>query len=284
MSGAMPIDRGEPHHARACAFFPWLAAGVVFLSAIQVAVLTASLVSLRLTRLVALGVLVVALLAVWFVWSGLKDDGAIAPPWAGVSEQRWGWLIAGLFAALYLLLFACAATVPDVSWDANTYHLPTIQQWFQTGRVAWIEGPDASILRLINGYPKGAEVVSLFLCTLIHPALAHTFNLVYLPLGMLGIASIAQALGAARGAALAAGAALLLVPINLGQSVTAYVDSAFGSAVIAWLAATVWLRRLDAKRLGIEAFVLGCALGNIIGIKGTGLMLGALGTLALFTV
>jgi len=89
MSGAMPVDRGEQHLARADDFIPWLAAGVVFLSAIQVAVLTASLVSLRLTRLVALGVLVVALLAVWFVWSGLKDDGAIAPPWAGVSEQRW---------------------------------------------------------------------------------------------------------------------------------------------------------------------------------------------------
>jgi hypothetical protein len=33
----MPVDRGEQGLARACAFFPWLAAGVVFLSAIQVA-------------------------------------------------------------------------------------------------------------------------------------------------------------------------------------------------------------------------------------------------------
>ena len=284
MSGAMPVDRGEQHRARACTFFPWLAAGVVFLSAIQVAVLTSSLVSLRLTRVVALGVLFVALLAAWLVWAGLKDDGPIPPPWAGVSEQRWGRLIAGLFAALYLLLFACAATVPDVSWDGNSYHLPTIQQWFQTGGVAWVEGPEPSMLRFINGHPKAGEVLSLFLCTLLHPALSHTFNLVYLPLGILGIASIAHALGAARGAALAAGAAFLLVPINLGQSLTAYVDSAFGSAVIAWLAATVRLRHLDAKRLGIEALVLGCALGNVIGIKGTGLLLGAVGTLALFAL
>jgi hypothetical protein len=284
MSGAMPGDRGEQRRARACAFFPWLAAGVVFLSAIQVAVLAASLVSLRLTRLVALGVLFVALLAAWLVWPRLTDDGAVPPPWAAVSEQRWGRLIAGLFAALYLLLFACAATVTDVSWDGNSYHLPTIQQWFQTGRVVWVEGPETGILHMINNYPKGAEVVSLFLCTLVHPALSHTFNLVYLPLGILGIASIAQALGAARGAALAAGAAFLLVPLNLGQSLTAYVDSAFGSAVIGWLAATVWLRQLDAKRLGIEALVLGCALGNVIGIKGTGLLLGGVGTLALFGV
>jgi hypothetical protein len=281
MSGAMPADRCEPRRARGCTFFPWLAAGVVLLSAIQVAVLASSLVSLRLTRVVALGILFVALLAAWFVWTGLRDDGPIPPPWAGVSEHRWGRLIAGLFAALYLFLFACAATVPDVSWDGNTYHLPTIQQWFQSGRVEWVEGPEASVLRLINNYPKAAEVVSLFLCTLLHPALSHTFNLVYLPLGFLGIASIAEALGAARGAALAAGAAFLLVPINLGQSPTAYVDSAFGSAVIAWLAATVWLRHLDAKRLGIGALILGCALGNVIGIKGTGLLLGALGTLAL---
>jgi hypothetical protein len=283
MSGAMPDDRGQPRRARARAFFPWLAAGVVFLSAIQVAVLLASLVSLRLTRLVALGILLVALLAAWFVWVGLKDDGPIPPLWAGVWERRWGRSIAGLFAALYLLLFACAALVPDVSWDGNTYHLPTIQQWFQSGRVAWVEGPEAS-MRLINGNPKAAEVLSLFLCTLFHPALSHTFNLVYLPLGILGIASIAHTLGAGRGAALAAGAAFLLVPINLGQSPTAYVDSAFGSAVIAWLAATVRLRHLDAKRLAIEAFVLGCALGQVIGIKGTGLLLGAVGTLALLGV
>jgi hypothetical protein len=284
MSGAMPVDRGEQRLARAYAIFPSLAAAVVFLSAIQVAVLAASLVSLRLTRLVALGVLFVAVLAAWLVWRGLNDDGAIAPPWAGLSAQRRGRSIAGLFAALYVLLFACAAAVPDVSWDGNSYHLPTIQQWFQTGRVAWVEGPEPSILRYINGYPKAAEVVSLFLCTLVHPALSHTFNLVYLPLGILGIAAIAQALGAARGAALVAGAAFLLVPLNLGQSLTAYVDSAFGSAVIAWLAATVWLRHVDTKRLGIGALVLGCALGHVIGIKGTGLLLGAVGSLALFAV
>lgn len=280
----MPVDRSEQHRARTCAFFPWLAAGVVFLSAIQVAVLASSVVSLRLTRPVALSILLVALLAARFVWAALKDDGPIPTPWAGVSEQRWGRLIAGLFAALYLFLFACAVTVPDVSWDGNSYHLPTIQQWFQSGRVAWVAGPEPSILLFINGYPKAAEVTSLFLCTLFHPALSHSFNLVYLPLGMLGIASIAHALGATRGAALAAGAAFLLVPINLGQSLTAYIDSAFGSAVIAWLAATVWLRHLDAKRLGIDALVLGCALGTVIGIKGTGLVLGAVGTLALFAV
>src|SRR5215472_1219400 len=297
MSAAMPLERGERRFPRACPFFPWLAGGVVFLSAIQVAVLTSSLLSLRLTRLVALGVLFVALLATWLVWQELKADGALAPPWAGVSEYRWGWWIAGFFAALYLFLFACAATVPDVSWDANTYHLPTIQQWFQAGRVTWVEGPELrgdtgaapqhgllSVLPRIKGYPKAAEVVSLFLCTLFHPALAHTFNLVYLVLGILGIASMAQALGAAPGTAVASGAAFLLVPINLGQSLTAYVDSAFGSAVIAWLAATIWLRQLDVKRLGTGALVLGCALGNVIGIKGTGLLLGAVGTLALFGV
>src|SRR5262249_7796583 len=206
------------------------------------------------------------------------------PPWVGASEHRWGRLIAGSFVALYLLLFACAATVPDVSWDGNLYHLPTVQQWFQAGRVTWVEGPEPSSLRFINGHPKAAEVLSLFLCTLFHPALSTTVNLVYLPLGMLGIASIAQALGATDGAALAAGAAFLLVPINLGQSVTAYVDSAFGSAVIAWVAATGWLRRLGAERVGSQAFVPRCALRNVIAHQGAGLGLGALGAVALFAV
>ncbi len=284
MSSALELARGEGRHARACVFFPWLAWGVVFLSAIQVSILTMSLLSLRLTRLAALGILLVSLLAAWVVASALQDGEETASPWKGIAEQSWGRAIAGLAAALYLLLFVCAVTAPDLSWDGNTYHLPTIQQWFQAGRIVWVEGPEPSVLRFINGYPKAAEVMSLFLCALLHPALASSFNLVYLPLGILGIASIAHTLGAARGAALAAGLAFLLVPINLGQSPTAYVDAAFGSAVIAWLAVTLRLRLFDTTRLRLDALVLGCALGQVIGIKGTGLLLGAVGTGALFGV
>lgn len=284
MSGGSSVARGDGYHARACVFFPWLAAGVIFLSAIQVSILGSSLVSLRLTRPLALVILLVASIAAWLVASALKDNGEIEPSLAGVAAQRWGRMITGLVAALYLLLFVCAVTAPDLSWDGNAYHLPTIQQWYQAGRVVWVEGPEPSILRFINGYPKAAEVTSLFLCILLHPALAHAFNLVYLPLGVLGIASIAHTLGAARAVSMAAGAAYLLVPINLGQSPTSYVDAAFGSAVIAWLAATVRLRHLNASRLGIQALVLGCALGQVIGIKGTGLLLGGIGTLALVAV
>src|SRR5262249_30027780 len=86
------------------------------------------------------------------------------------------------------------------------------------------------------------------------------------------------------GAAMLAGAAFMLVPINLGQSITAYVDSASGSAVVAWLAVTIHLRRLEAKRYALQALVLGSALGLMVGTKGTGLMLAALGSLALLAV
>lgn len=281
MTGVMRASGSEGHGACECPFFPSLSTYVVLLSTIQVAVLGSSLASLRLTRPVAVGILVVSLLAAWLVWRGLGAGEAIAPPWEAASDYRWGWPMAGAFAVLYLFLFACAVMVPDLSWDGNSYHLPVIQQWFQQGQVTWIEGPDSSSLRNMNGYPKTTEVLSLFLCTLIHPALSNTHNLVYLPIGILGIASIAHALGATRGAALLSGAALLLVPINLGQSPTTYVDSAFGSAVIAWLAVTVRLRHLDPKRSGLQALVLGCALGQVIGIKGTGLPLGAVGSLAL---
>lgn len=270
--------------ARDCPFFAWLSAYLVLLSVIQLGVLGLSLASLRLSRPLAVGVLVVSLAAAWLVLRGLEAGRAIAPSWIGVSDYGWGWLLAGAFVALYLFLFVCAATVPDLSWDGNSYHIPTIQQWFQHGRVVWVEGAHAASLPSINGYPKSAELLSLFLCTLIHPALANTFNLFYLPLGILGIASIARALGASRPAALAAGAVLLLVPINIGQSPTTYVDSAFSSAVIGWLAVTVRLRHLDPKRFWLPGLVLGCALGQVIGIKGTGLVLGALGSLALFGI
>jgi hypothetical protein len=277
-----PADGSARYGACECPFFLWLSAYIVLLSTIQLAVLGSSLASLRLSRPVAVGILVVSLLAAWLVWRGLKAGQAIEPPWEGISDCRWGWPLAGAFVAFYSFLFACAAMVADVSWDGNSYHLPAIQQFLQHGRVAWTEGPDLSSLRGMNGFPKTAEVLSFFLCTLIHPALAKTHNLVYLPLGILGIASTALALGASREAAFAAGAAFLLVPINLGQSATTYVDSAFGSAAIAWLAVTVRLRHLDPRRLGWQGLVLGCALGQMIGIKGTGVPLGALGSLALF--
>jgi hypothetical protein len=260
-------------------FFPWLSAHVVLLSTIQVGVVGAALASLRLSRPLAASLLAVSALVAGLVWRGLREGKA--PPWAGISEHRWGWRLAGAFAALYLLLLACAVIAPDISWDGNSYHLPAIQQWYQHGQVIWVEGPESTNLGNINGHPKAAEVVSFFLSCLIHPALSKAHNLVYLPLGILGVASLALALGASRGAALLAGAVLLLVPINLGQSPTAYVDSAFGSAAIAWLAVTVRLRRLDAERYGWQALVLGCALGLMIGVKGTGLLLGAIGSLAL---
>jgi hypothetical protein len=278
MSGAMQAG-SEEHGFCADPFFPWLSAYAVLLSTIQIAVLGSSLVSLRLSRPLAGIILIVSLLAAWLVWRGLRSGDAA--PWSGISDHRWKWLLAGAFVALYLFLVACAAMAPDLSWDGNSYHLPIIQQWYQHGQVVWVEGPDSSVLRNMNGYPKAAELLSFFLCALIHPALSKAHNLAYLPLGILGIASLSRALGASRGAALAAGAALLLVPINLGQSPTAYVDSAFGSAVIAWLAVTVRLRRVDPERYGWQGLALGCALGQVIGIKGTGLLLGAIGALAL---
>jgi hypothetical protein len=280
MTGAMQAGSAE-HGLRDGPFFAWLAAYVVLLSTIQIAVLGSSLASLRLSRPVAGTILAVSLLAAWLVWRELRIGDAA--PWSGISAYRWGWLVAGAFAALYLFLVACAAMVPDVSWDGNSYHLPIIQQWYQHGQVVWVEGPDSSVMRM-NGFPMAAELLSFFFCALIHPALSKAHNLAYLPLGILAIASLSRALGASRGAALAAGAALLLVPINLGQSPTAYVDSAFGSAAIAWLAVTVRLRRVDPERYGWQGLVLGCALGQVIGIKGTGLLVGAIGSLALFGV
>jgi len=303
MTRVASVEASTERSARADPFFAWVAAGTVLLSTIQVAVLAASLSSLRLSRAVAAAILIAALLAARLVWRGLaagearqrsRDrEGAVGialergqplPHGRGSAVLPWGRPLASAFLAFYAFLFVAAAVVPDVSWDGNSYHLPVVQQWFQRGQVVWVEGPDTTTLRHMNGYPKTAEVLSFFLATLVHPALANTFNLVYLPLGILGIASIACALGASRPAALTAGAALLLVPINLGQSPTAYVDSSFGSAVIAWLAATVALRRLDPQRSALQALVLGCALGQVIGTKGTGLVPAAVGSLALAAV
>ena len=78
--------------------------------------------------------------------------------------------------------------------------------------------------------------------------------------------------------------AVLLVPINLGQSLTTYVDAAFGLAAIAWIAVMVRVRRLERAAFALHALILGCAVGQLIGVKGTGLPFAAIGSLALFAI
>ena len=198
------------------------------------------------------------------------------------------WVVAVLAVAAYLLLWVPAYCRPDTSWDGMTYHLPTIHYWAAKGHVHWIQAPPEAgsdwqsfTDALLNGYPKTGEAVGFVLARLSGGKLVNAFNLAFLPLAMLGIAALARELGAARGPAAAAGALFALVPTNVGQAASTYVDTAFACAVVSYLSFFfLQVRAVLASpnaRLPLPlAVASGAALGLALGVKGPALGLAAL--------
>jgi hypothetical protein len=145
----------------------------------------------------------------------------------------------------------------------------------------WIEQADTGpvwkwlIDGLFNGYPKGAEATSFFATRLFASSRpVNTVNLVFLPLGVAGIASICRSLGASLWSTTAAAFAFALVPLGVSQGVTTYVDAAFADSVAALAAAIVVVISPLARGLvPLRALVtFGCALGLSASTKSTGVV------------
>ncbi len=144
-----------------------------------------------------------------------------------------------LFAAVVASCAAHAAVIaaailwPTTAYDTLGYRLPAIAQWLDHGRVAWVTSDD----ELRNGYPLGNEVVTATVA-----ATFGTFRFAELSAyaffvpGILGAASIARRIGASREQAALAGAVYALVPMNVLNTPSGYVDAAFAGALTAGLA------------------------------------------------
>lgn len=216
------------------------------------------------------------------------------PPASRATWAAWLVVLAGI--AAYALLWVPAYHRPDYTWDGMAYHLPTVHFWAAKGYVHWIQpvadagdawksGVDA----LLNAYPKTGEVVAFLLARLSDGKLVNGLNLAFLPLGIFGIAAIAEELGASRPAAFAAGMLFVVVPTNVGQAASTYVDTAFASAVIAFFAFLFVQLRMLARspdlRLRPPLLVAsGAALGLALGIKAPALGLTALAFVAVGVV
>jgi len=103
-------------------------------------------------------------------------------------------------------------------------------------------------------------------------------NLFFLPVGVAGIAYLSLSLGASPLLALSAGAAFLLVPVNISQSITTYVDSAFASCAVGVVAMAACLSQQDRSSWRNIA-VFGAVLGMAVGVKSTGVALAGLALL-----
>lgn len=202
------------------------------------------------------------------------------------------WLIVIPSLAAYALLWVPAYFHPDITWDGMTYHLPTIHLWAKEGFVHWISTPSEAgegwklyADALLNGYPKTGESVGFFLAQLSGGNLVNASNLAFLPLAILAIAALAEELGASRPSAIAGGLLFVLVPTNVGQAASTYVDTAFASATVYCLAFLyLQLRSVltseDARLPRPIVVASGAGIGLALGVKGPALGLAALSVFA----
>ena len=245
---------------------PTLAFFVVFLASIQCMAVALALGQIPLSRPGAFLVLVAAAMLGYLASRYSKEDPVPeGPPLVSPGLRRILLTSAFVIVAGFLVL---ALAVHDMSYDGNSYHTPPINQWLIKGYIHDLN-PDFAISFAMNGFPKGTEAVTFVFVRAFGPWILNGLNFFYAPLGFFGIAVLCQLFGATAADSLIFGAAWLIIPANLIQYDSLYVDSATGSSIVALLAllASNLARRPQSWLL--ETILIGCAMGNAIGAKGT---------------
>jgi hypothetical protein len=259
-----------------------LTALLIFLGLIEILTVLFSLVGVIISRVVALGVLGISTgLAGAYFYRFLRHPVSAATAGPGILRlpalvKSLSCLAALIYGSLWLLAYA----LPDFSYDGLWYHIPAIHFWGLAGRVHWIAADlatawDPLIDNCLNGFPKGVELFTFILIRATGiTRLANTVNLPFLPLGVLGVVALSRTLGANRNFSLLAGTLFVLVPVNIGQAVTSYVDTATAAvyiAAFALLAETlIRIRRGELFWRGLPA--LGAAAGLAMGAKTPGVV------------
>lgn len=263
--------------------FVALAGYIGFLCVVQSGVIAFSLGKVRIEQEFAVLILFAGLLAGCLFGISTKSRWPELERSSEPSNSRLRWIPTALIVAAacgYALLWFSAYIKPDLSFDGNTYHLPPISLWSKTGYIYWITD-DLPSVEYMNGYPKGAELMGFVLTKAFNSSdLVNTFNLVFLPLGVLGIACIAKLMDVSSDSALLAGMLFILVPVNIFQSSTTYVDTSFASAVIALFAVILCIAWRISVRTRLWPLLppFGGAIGLVLGIKSTGIIFAVIGT------
>jgi hypothetical protein len=185
------------------------------------------------------------------------------------------WFSGVMVVTLELVL---ALFLPVGAYDALGYRLPAMAQWLDAGRVAWVQSDDA----LRNGYALGLEVLmAAVTCMTGATALVDVLAPVFVVIGACALASLAEELGFARGAARITGGLFLLVPIHVLNAPSGYTDAAFAGAIAATLAFGASWAQATERRPGLvialgTAAAFSCALKSH-GFALAGLILGCAG-------
>jgi len=209
----------------------------------------------------------------WKIGDTPHDDAYVPLPWPG-RVMCW------LAVAVYVLLWLIAFSRPDFSFDGNYYHIPTIHFWAREGYIHWIR-PDYTVENMYangieniwNPYPHAVELVAfvLFQATRVNNSI-NVANLLFLPLGVLGVGLLARLLGAGTRSAGTAALALVLIPSVIVQGPSTLVDAAFTCSCIAAMALLyLALSNLAGRTVPWRLLVpLGGACGLALGAKTSG--------------
>ncbi len=205
----------------------------------------------------------------------VSDDASAA---SEPRAARWlGRVLVGGGAAGTLAGGALAVTVPILAYDALGYRLPAAAGWLDAGRVAWLSSDDP----VRNGYPLGLEAVGALLTAATgSTALDAAVGLTLVVAGALCVAMLARAAGARAWLSSAAAGLYLLVPINLLNAPSGYVDAAFGGALFAFISLGALWSGGAAPRTAL-ALGTGMAGALVLALKGSGLAFGAVVLVAL---
>ena len=250
---------------------------VAFLATQQVLALLLSLLHVPITVPFAAGCLVLASLVGVSTWRVVKrsfpEERNVVTSWMDKFFVSFS-----VLPVLVIPLLVCVAYLtPDTSCDGNAYHIPAMSMWAHRGYVHWVDIARRGMSGMVNGYPKGVELAGFVLVRATGmSALSNTINQIFLPLGILGVSSLAIWLGCTLPFATCLGFLWVLIPVNLFQATTVYVDSAYGSIVVAFLALWGVMQQLARSQHPLSfplAGVFGAAAGLALAAKGSAVVL-----------
>lgn len=200
-------------------------------------------------------------------------------PLSGLTHPERRLMVAWL--VFYFLLWILAYILPDSENDGLWYHNPPLHFWALKGRIHWITADYEPFWNDLinyswNGYAKEVEAIGfLFLRAVPVSRFLNGINLVIIPIGCLGIATLARFLGARRTPAILAGILFLFIPNIICHAVNLYIGASVASLYIALFAVTAFtIRALETgRKTGKILPALGCALGLAASGKGTAVVL-----------
>ena len=247
-----------------------LIALLVFHAILQVLVIGTGLVQIPLSGALAWLVGLIALAAASLAFRFAPEAQCAPPSWPARAFALLGVLILGVY-------FVLAWNKIDPSFDGNWYHIPVIHFWAAKGYVHWVTADPpaawcAMALDYMNGYPNAHEVTSFWLARFAGDSAINAASVLYLPLGAFGVYIVSSRLGAEANWSAFGALLYLLLPVNIAQVQTTYVDSSFAACVVGLLALMALLH--DQARHGavppLLTLAIGIALGLTVGIKGNG--------------